>query len=1018
MLQSIHMARYNTDGSSALDPDYHGGEASSLGGNDPYRQMLDGAKADYTPMINPERNNTIDARNRFRQNNPLASAENAAAKSIAPSGTNTSLAEKLPQANNPFSFTGSGTQKAKKPINFMGAMKSKGPIAALGIVFVALAGGMLSSQFTFPFAFLSRGGQEFDVNGVVSNIRSNTMLRFSMNRTNVKPALRTTIFGNSKFKLGNRQLTRLRSNGFLDESIEFTNSSGRTRTIDGFTTVDPDTGERLFLIGSDPARLSATELDNIKIQVEGGGYGADVKVENIETAKVSRPNIRHRYDGASLTWRGKIALAFNHATTRALSRFNVFKNRFEGWIEDVASTRANTPAHKEKTEELASKTRPPTEESELRIASGDGEEADPEQTGQQSETIEGAPRGSEKAIKTAAAARKVAGIANIAAGTVCGVMAVGSNISSLVYASLLLSGITAFGSFAESVDKARFGDGEASPMHRYINGLMVKGNNGKSAVDSAYMGALFTGSPIPDSDEVAQQVNSQEMIKTIGGTMDRNKVIGCAAARIATAVASASLDIVLAIFTAGTGNAVKAVGKALFKGFGKSVIKSGAYSLATSTAISLASDLAVKLLAKDFGMDMVSVEIMEDDDPDAKELTGNVLGASMKRATDVQNRVTLPAADEVTLGLYNKEKIKYIAELAEYERATRSPFDITSEHTFLGSIFYKTIPLQLGFSSLGGNFYGLLHLLGSSFASILPTASAITETDLMNQIGDCPLLESVGAVGDALCDPFYTADFSTMNMNPDDVFLKVDTLGNNFEKESGDYKVDKDDNPLIDLKSDLFKYKLFCGTRDSMLGIADANITATTTDTASWLGADGQVSNAVVSGGIGAIPVVGDLVSIVEQAKVIDNLDWITGQACVTGSDKWQENKYYSQYLFDQEQMESMGIIEKSAGTVALERYYEQNPLDMSYEGTLARISGMTKEDVIATLDLIAYYDFVAKYDPSDRLPVEVPVLPTIDELIPESEIASHATKVGGVLVTFVYNPVFLPLRDRVVAAA
>ena len=66
-----------------------------------------------------------------------------------------------------------------------------------------------------------------------------------------------------------------------------------------------------------------------------------------------------------------------------------------------------------------------------------------------------------------------------------------------------------------------------------------------------------------------------------------------------------------------------------------------------------------------------------------------------------------------------------------------------------------------------------------------------------------------------------------------------------------------------------------------------------------------------------------------------------------------------------------MGIIDKSAIAVYLEDYYEKNPLDNSYEGMLARYSGLSKETVEETLDLIAYYQYINEYDASERYAFE-----------------------------------------------
>ena len=65
-----------------------------------------------------------------------------------------------------------------------------------------------------------------------------------------------------------------------------------------------------------------------------------------------------------------------------------------------------------------------------------------------------------------------------------------------------------------------------------------------------------------------------------------------------------------------------------------------------------------------------------------------------------------------------------------------------------------------------------------------------------------------------------------------------------------------------------------------------------------------------------------------------------------------------------------MGLIEKSSVTAYLEEYYEKHPLDNSYEGILARRSGLTKEQVVAYLDKLDYLAKVVDYDPTNKAPI------------------------------------------------
>ena len=65
-----------------------------------------------------------------------------------------------------------------------------------------------------------------------------------------------------------------------------------------------------------------------------------------------------------------------------------------------------------------------------------------------------------------------------------------------------------------------------------------------------------------------------------------------------------------------------------------------------------------------------------------------------------------------------------------------------------------------------------------------------------------------------------------------------------------------------------------------------------------------------------------------------------------------------------------MGLIEKSSVTAYLEEYYEKHPLDNSYEGVLARRSGLTKENVIALLNYAEDLVFLANYNSANYNPL------------------------------------------------
>ena len=82
----------------------------------------------------------------------------------------------------------------------------------------------------------------------------------------------------------------------------------------------------------------------------------------------------------------------------------------------------------------------------------------------------------------------------------------------------------------------------------------------------------------------------------------------------------------------------------------------------------------------------------------------------------------------------------------------------------------------------------------------------------------------------------------------------------------------------------------------------------------------------------------------------------------------WSTEKKYQRLIgdFTEAELEGRGESPVSKFVTA---YYEKHPLDNSPEGILARYSGLTKENVIATLDALELMDFMAEYDPSDYYP-------------------------------------------------
>lgn len=614
-----------------------------------------------------------------------------------------------------------------------------------------------------------------------------------------------------------------------------------------------------------------------------------------------------------------------------------------------------------------------------------------------------------------------AGTASTVANYSClGVNVLGA-ITLLVQASEAMQTIKLATGYFEAFDKAKAGYGAESPINELMTTLNEKKKNEydvltstgtgvgnvtedgiaslttvrvsseKTAMNSQGVGALYSPRKIDTSDPSVQSFNFSGNVKRImggiGANMDMFKA--CSIARISAAavdlatggleVAGCLAGLVGAAFTLGTSAVTCApiIGKMAIAKIGFSI----AAGLLVSGIVASVAPVVARLLTRNLIADIGGEDL------------GNALASGANIYLGNTHRSN--GGSLATREKYEKFAVlqnQVIAEKAKLERESLSPFDLTSKYTFMGSLM--THMMSFGQSD---TLMGLLRaggsVVSSSLVGLTPTASAYDVVSFLPDESEwedtCPYLASIGAVGDAFCNPYAATDVETIEIDPQDIIDHLadpdgDKMSNdsNFEgKNEGEEEEDGEENSEeeneedeekdlknVEIKkgSKLYNYIIYCDNRESGFGIADQNIANAVTGTASL--------NAMENSIIGSMPVIGEVVDIFDNAKQIDNLGYISGESCVAGNKvnnneapDWEEAKYYQRFIEDQSLAESMGVIEKSAVTVALEEYYKDNPLDDSYEGMLARYSGLEKEDVIALLDAIEYYDYIAKYDPSTR---------------------------------------------------
>lgn len=350
---------------------------------------------------------------------------------------------------------------------------------------------------------------------------------------------------------------------------------------------------------------------------------------------------------------------------------------------------------------------------------------------------------------------------------------------------------------------------------------------------------------------------------------------------------------------------------------------------------------------------------------------------------DIQNKNAQSRASTVatkeTLIDYLKVKEKVEDENAQYARLTRSPFDPTSQYTFLGSLVRQVSVIANSLATPLGALASFGNTAVKAFGSLLPKASAVSIASNVDYLQEythkyCSNLDSVhGLAGDQFCEPVMIQDVSMFDADPIE-YNAVMEANNCFED-------DGSDNPPLRQGSKCMDYLVYYTQRESEIGVADQNIIN-----------DVQVLSDSSAGAtlVNATPAIGEVLDIYNNAKALEYLGYVTGEVGVTKNDgaslsvqieaggkvnkmnlvpDYDLTKYVNLWSYDQSLLEGLDIVEKSAATISLEKYYEDHPLDNSFEGILARKTGMTKENVIVALNYMKLANFAQNYKPADFAP-------------------------------------------------
>ncbi|MDR3298084.1 MAG: hypothetical protein LBT19_01795 [Candidatus Nomurabacteria bacterium] len=1002
-------------------------ESGVLAPNDPYNGMN---RQDIRPNFAPTGNKNADAKDN------LSKAEySASANPISTIAGGMSEA-KAAEQNQPFANDVQGVSpKKSKPNDAIGKRKGlfsrKGALVAIMTLLLGGGGLMVVSQSLAPFALIQRGIAEFNSNHTAMRSRSTYFSRFMMDTTRNKSLTKYGIFSGEKFKISSSLQKKLARNNIDYQEIE----AGSGKKIRMLLFADKD--------GSiTPIVTKQSDLDALPdFYKQRAALLDDMVAKNDNFFKAQEKSTR--------TIKGQIAGWFDGISDAFHKRIRNSRNRFLGTDKNADDSDIQSDAKRTGLNEATDDSDARNSIVEETDKNSDGEETtSTRQTSTESDALK-------KGMNTAEVGKALkAKLAKAATGVSLGCMILKSvGALNLALAAINIAQIVNYATgFFEAVQKTQAGEG-GSELAYYMNGLTTNGtaydlddnivSENRSAMSSRAIASLFDGNPVSPNDPLAQKYNVENVstkglsdASFLGAFVAATGNIGnsiaafqaCTIGQAALSAGNAIADVLIAVGTVGLGNIIKS----LFSGIVKSVIHATALGV-LQILIGIITPYVAKMLANDLITNM------------AGEDAGYVISSAFNIYQGKQHQASGgTAGDTQAVARMNRENAAAIAAEARYDRLNHSPFDITSENTFMGSIVHQMIPMAASISSSGeitSMVAGFGNLVRSSFTSLIPVAGAVAkEVEFVSSFNtECPNLKQFNVIGDAYCNPYYTTDYSTMGIDPAEVFdivnkmsstrkeyptnynepgdgieacyVRTDDNGvrwyeyyssSNFEvefKNANDYddngyntarecyfdnKFDASKNPIINADSELGKYIIACTLRDSQLGIVDVNIQ-------SWIEAPtgNAIMNAAVNTGLGVIPIIGDAVEIIQSAAAIDNLKWNSGQACLnvddnsmtTGNPTWPQNKYFQRFLEDQRTLEAYELIDQSAQVAVLEKHYEEHPLDDSYEGVIAQYSGLAKENVIALMDFAEYIIFLAEYDPTGLYP-----MPAGDSETPQAE--------------------------------
>lgn len=316
-------------------------------------------------------------------------------------------------------------------------------------------------------------------------------------------------------------------------------------------------------------------------------------------------------------------------------------------------------------------------------------------------------------------------------------------------------------------------------------------------------------------------------------------------------------------------------------------------------------------------------------------------------------------SDATTVANYQSEVNKIMARKEEADRASRSPFDISSPNTFLGSIVHNLATTMIGVygsgaTSMLSTVRAAGNVTGDAVAGLFGTANAESWDQQFTGMSpsNCETVQAVSTVGDLYCTSHNTNNTDYMDYTREGWMNTI----------VGD-SIDGDGNIIEG--SALEQFVTMGMDRPTTVGVKSAEVCQRYHEYNDTLG--DKIKNLFAS-----------IKGTYKICKTDDDENFekfATGAVFTRGPEGGVEGEdgsgeidvelFTAYMLYDE--VRSLLSGESTAVARAREQYYAKHPQDNSEAAVLARRSGMTKYEAEIALAYEDYLIEIAMYDASDR---------------------------------------------------